>query len=106
MGKGRYMWGAILILMVACICTASSRRVGGIEDVPNFQQNKEIKSLAKYAVKEYNKQQACFNVALTFSKVVKAQQQVVAGTRYYLTLEVLDGVHTSASVGLFEKITE
>ncbi|KAH9325129.1 hypothetical protein KI387_005307, partial [Taxus chinensis] len=77
MGKSRIMWDAIFILLLACLCTAYSRNVGGLEDVPNFQQDKEIQSLAKYAVKEYNKQH---NVALTFSKVVKAQQQVVAGT--------------------------
>uniref|UniRef100_A0A0D6QTK5 Cysteine proteinase inhibitor n=1 Tax=Araucaria cunninghamii TaxID=56994 RepID=A0A0D6QTK5_ARACU len=92
MVKRTRSWGFIFMLALGCLCMVASgvlsRRVGGIEDVPSFQQNKEIQELANYAVNKYNKDN---NAALCLSKVVKAQQQAVAaGTKFYLVLEALN----------------
>nr|AAL56612.1 cystatin [Vigna radiata]CAM92312.1 cystatin [Vigna radiata]CAN84531.1 cystatin [Vigna radiata]CAN84532.1 cystatin [Vigna radiata]CAN84533.1 cystatin [Vigna radiata] len=48
----------------------------------------EIDSLARFAVEEHNKKQ---NALLEFGRVVSAQQQVVSGTLYTITLEAKDG---------------
>eukprot|EP01018_Ginkgo_biloba_P002168 Gb_36304 [translate_table: standard] len=84
--------GLLFIIFSATLCmcamAASTFLAGGIKDVPNFQHDPEIQSLARFAVDEYNKQQ---NILLSFSKVVKAQKQVVAGMIYYLTIEAVDG---------------
>nr|4N6T_A Chain A, Adhiron [Populus euphratica]4N6U_A Chain A, Adhiron [Populus euphratica]6QOZ_C Chain C, Affimer binding protein [synthetic construct] len=48
----------------------------------------EIEELARFAVDEHNKKE---NALLEFVRVVKAKEQVVAGTMYYLTLEAKDG---------------
>ncbi|RWR76069.1 hypothetical protein CKAN_00448100 [Cinnamomum micranthum f. kanehirae] len=59
---------------------------GGIVDVP-AQNSAECEELARFAVQEHNKKA---NTHLDFSRVVKAKQQVVAGTLYYITLEVVE----------------
>lgn len=58
---------------------------GGIRDVSDGIQNSvEIEQLARFAVEEHNKKE---NALLEFGKLVKAKEQVVAGTMYYLTVE-------------------
>ncbi|KAK6914373.1 Cystatin domain [Dillenia turbinata] len=66
--------------------------VGGITEIKDVKSNKEIQDLGKYCV-EKNNSLANGN-ELTFSAVVKAEEQVVAGIRYYLTIEATqnDGV--------------
>uniref|UniRef100_A0A7N1A6S8 Cysteine proteinase inhibitor n=1 Tax=Kalanchoe fedtschenkoi TaxID=63787 RepID=A0A7N1A6S8_KALFE len=61
--------------------------LGGISDLKGGENSVEIESLARFAVQEHNKNQ---NSLLTFGRVVKAKQQVVAGMMYYLTLEAMD----------------
>ncbi|XP_062207166.1 cysteine proteinase inhibitor-like isoform X2 [Phragmites australis] len=62
---------------------------GGIHDAPAGRENDlhDI-DLARFAVDEHNKKA---NALLEFDKLVKVKQQVVAGTMYYLTIEVKDG---------------
>ncbi|KAK7259943.1 hypothetical protein RIF29_25577 [Crotalaria pallida] len=48
----------------------------------------EIDSLARFAVEQHNQKQ---NALLEFVRVVSAQQQVVSGTLYHITLEAKDG---------------
>ncbi|KAJ8766836.1 hypothetical protein K2173_008390 [Erythroxylum novogranatense] len=62
--------------------------VGGVKEVSGSANSLEIENLARFAVDDYNKKQ---NALLEFKKVVNVKQQVVAGTVYYLTLEVKDG---------------
>ncbi|KDP34555.1 hypothetical protein JCGZ_11105 [Jatropha curcas] len=62
--------------------------VGGIKEVEGFANSVEIDGLARFAVDDYNKKQ---NALLEYKRVVNAKQQVVAGTIYYITLEVEDG---------------
>ncbi|KAI7738777.1 hypothetical protein M8C21_021074 [Ambrosia artemisiifolia] len=47
----------------------------------------DIDSLARFAVEEHNKKQ---NALLKLARVIKAQEQVVAGTLHHLTLEIED----------------
>ncbi|XP_063940428.1 cysteine proteinase inhibitor 6-like [Daucus carota subsp. sativus] len=54
---------------------------------PSSQNSTEIDSLARFAVEEHNKKE---NALLEFAKVVKAKEQVVAGTMHHLTVEVID----------------
>uniref|UniRef100_A0A0C9RYG9 Cysteine proteinase inhibitor n=1 Tax=Wollemia nobilis TaxID=56998 RepID=A0A0C9RYG9_9CONI len=58
--------------------------VGGKKDVQGFENSIDIEEVGRFAVHEHNKQQ---NNDLSFSRVVKAQEQVVAGTMYHLTVE-------------------
>ncbi|XP_077241608.1 cystatin B [Tasmannia lanceolata] len=64
--------------------------VGGIEDVSN-QNSVEIEELARFAVEEHNKKE---NALLEFARVVKAKEQVVAGTMHHLTLEAIEAGKT------------
>ncbi|ERM99075.1 hypothetical protein AMTR_s00101p00100170 [Amborella trichopoda] len=62
--------------------------LGGLKDVTGSNQNSaEIEELARFAVQEHNKKS---NSLLEFARVVKAKEQVVAGTLYHLTLEAID----------------
>ncbi|KAM7264141.1 hypothetical protein ACFE04_001824 [Oxalis oulophora] len=62
--------------------------LGGISESKGSVENSlEIESLARFAVDEHNKKE---NKILEFARVVKAQEQVVAGTLYYLTVEAID----------------
>uniref|UniRef100_A0A2N9EH69 Cysteine proteinase inhibitor n=1 Tax=Fagus sylvatica TaxID=28930 RepID=A0A2N9EH69_FAGSY len=60
---------------------------GGVHDCKGSQNSAEIDGLARFAVQEHNKKE---NALLEFAKVLKAKEQVVAGTIYLLTLEVID----------------
>uniref|UniRef100_A0A5B7BRY3 Cysteine proteinase inhibitor n=1 Tax=Davidia involucrata TaxID=16924 RepID=A0A5B7BRY3_DAVIN len=62
--------------------------LGGIREVEGSQNSVETDGLARFAVDEHNKKE---NALLEFKKVVKVKQQVVAGTMYYITVEVTDG---------------
>jgi hypothetical protein len=61
---------------------------GGIHDSHSSQNSAEIESLARFAVDQHNTKQ---NSLLEFARVVKAREQVVAGTLHHLTLEAIDG---------------
>ncbi|OAY57912.1 cysteine proteinase inhibitor [Manihot esculenta] len=65
--------------------------LGGIKEVEGSANSVEIDNLARFAVDDYNKKQ---NALLEFKRVVSTKQQVVAGTMYYITLEVADGGQT------------
>nr|DAD42982.1 TPA_asm: hypothetical protein HUJ06_001212 [Nelumbo nucifera] len=60
---------------------------GGIRESVGFENSVEIESLARFAVDEHNKKQ---NALLEFARIVKAKEQVVAGTLHHLTLEVIE----------------
>nr|CAB3478603.1 unnamed protein product [Digitaria exilis] len=61
---------------------------GGVTDVPQNDNDLHLQELARFAVDEHNKKA---NALLGYEKLVKAKTQVVAGTMYYLTIEVKDG---------------
>nr|ABN42208.1 proteinase inhibitor [Cakile maritima] len=60
---------------------------GGVRDVPANQNSDDVESLARFAVDEHNKKE---NALLEFGRVVKAKEQVVAGTLHHLTLEIIE----------------
>ncbi|KAI3824608.1 hypothetical protein L1987_06072 [Smallanthus sonchifolius] len=59
---------------------------GGLKD-SSSSNSAEIDSLARFAVEEHNKKE---NAMLKLARVVKVQEQVVAGTFHHLTLEIED----------------
>ncbi|XP_074323990.1 cysteine proteinase inhibitor 6-like [Apium graveolens] len=62
--------------------------LGGLKDSSASSQNSlELDGLARFAVDEHNKKQ---NALLEFARVVKAKEQVVAGTLHHLTVEVIE----------------
>ncbi|KAA8537359.1 hypothetical protein F0562_026954 [Nyssa sinensis] len=61
--------------------------LGGVHESRSSQNSVEIDSLAQFAVDEHNKKE---NALLEFVRVVKAQEQVVAGTLHHLTIEAID----------------
>lgn len=61
--------------------------LGGLRDSQPSQNALETEPLARFAVDEHNKKQ---NSLLEFSRVVRAREQVVAGTLHYLTLEAIE----------------
>ncbi|XP_068661878.1 cysteine proteinase inhibitor 6-like [Aristolochia californica] len=60
--------------------------LGGVRESP-VENSLDIDQLARFAVEEHNKKE---NALLEFARVVKAKEQVVAGTLHHLTLEVID----------------
>ncbi|CAO2831407.1 unnamed protein product [Amaranthus hypochondriacus] len=82
--------------------------VGARQDIDNVKTNKEVQDLGKFSIEEYNKEirdniQPSSPIRsigldggskLTFVEVIKAQRQVVAGLKYYLTVKAQEGDHT------------
>ncbi|MED6209614.1 hypothetical protein PIB30_056468 [Stylosanthes scabra] len=62
--------------------------LGGLRDSQGSQNSLDTEALARFAVDEHNKKQ---NALLEFARVLKAQEQVVAGTLHHLTIEAVDG---------------
>ncbi|KAI5682829.1 hypothetical protein M9H77_04057 [Catharanthus roseus] len=70
------------------VCSLQMATLGGIHDSHSSSANSsEVDGLARFAVEEHNKKE---NAVLEFARVVKAREQVVAGTLHHLTLEVID----------------
>ncbi|XP_034921218.1 cysteine proteinase inhibitor 12 [Populus alba] len=61
--------------------------LGGVKDSEASQNSVEIENLARFAVDEHNKKE---NAILEFARVVKAKEQVVAGTMHHLTIEAIE----------------
>ena len=61
--------------------------LGGVSNCKGAKNSLEIESLARFAVQEYNRRE---NGILEFGKVLRSQEQVVAGILYHLTLEAVD----------------
>ncbi|XP_042515080.1 cysteine proteinase inhibitor B-like [Macadamia integrifolia] len=70
---------------------------GGRKEVKDVKNNKEVQDLGRFSVMEYNKNPSHYRQGqgaqgpLEFKEVVKAQTQVVAGLKYYLTISVSQG---------------
>ncbi|XP_021756375.1 cysteine proteinase inhibitor A-like [Chenopodium quinoa] len=69
------------------ICSAQpTKNLGGLQPVE--PTNPKIQEIAAWAVEEHNKEQG---TCLEYEKVLKAEQQVVAGMMYYIELEAANG---------------
>ncbi|THG23667.1 hypothetical protein TEA_021920 [Camellia sinensis var. sinensis] len=67
------------------ICSTNMATLGGIHDSHSSNQNTaDIDNLARFAIQEHNKKE---NTLFEFVRVVKAQEQVVAGALHHITLE-------------------
>lgn len=62
--------------------------LGGVRQSRGSENSAEVEDLARFAVQEHNKKE---NALLEFARVVKAEEQVVAGTLHHLTLEAIEG---------------
>lgn len=70
---------------------AAGGKVGGWTEVKDVKNNEEVQELGRYCVREYNrvlqeKHREKGGGLLSFSEVVKAETQVVAGIKYYLKI--------------------
>ncbi|PSE25186.1 cystatin domain-containing protein [Acinetobacter baumannii] len=62
--------------------------VGGKSAVEGHENNMEIEELGRFAIDQHNTQQNEIGKGgLSFRRVVKAEEQVVAGMMYHLTIE-------------------
>ncbi|KAL6009522.1 hypothetical protein ACLOJK_022751 [Asimina triloba] len=78
----------LLISSLSCSYSLSpiisdGRKVGGRSEVKNVESNQEIQSLGRFSVEEYNKRHGRH---LSFSRVFKAERQVVSGIKYFLKI--------------------
>ncbi|XP_078155574.1 PHYTOCYSTATIN 2 [Carex rostrata] len=78
--------------------------VGGRTVIPHVESNKEVQSLGRFSVAQYNNRLRSSNATatlhhhakpLTFSRVVKAEQQIVSGVKYYLKVVAKEGKYSS-----------
>jgi hypothetical protein len=78
----------LLLLQSSSSLAAERTMVGAPKNIPN-SNSVEIRELANFAVSQYNSGKNVVH-KLSFSKVVSAREQVVAGTMYYLRIVVLE----------------
>ncbi|XP_076900767.1 cysteine proteinase inhibitor B-like [Bidens hawaiensis] len=77
-------------ILISLFLVSTHAIPGGRTKVKNVKTNQEIQNLGSYSVDEYNQSQRTKQGGdgdLKFSKVVAAETQVVAGTKYYLKIE-------------------
>ncbi|XP_021813006.1 cysteine proteinase inhibitor A-like isoform X2 [Prunus avium] len=60
---------------------------GGVHESHASENSLETEDLARFAVQDHNNKE---NALLEFVRVVKAKEQVVAGTLHHLTIEAID----------------
>ncbi|KAA3478372.1 cysteine proteinase inhibitor 12-like [Gossypium australe] len=68
--------------------TSTAANLGGFRPSGGSQNSAELENLARFAVDEHNKKEKGM---VEFVRVVKATEQVVAGTLHHLTVEAIDG---------------
>ncbi|KAE8717877.1 Cysteine proteinase inhibitor 6 [Hibiscus syriacus] len=66
---------------------ATTTNLGGVCPSQGSQNSAELENLARFAVDEHNKKG---NAMVEFVRLVKASEQVVAGTLHHLTVEAMD----------------
>ncbi|GKE13099.1 cysteine proteinase inhibitor B-like protein [Tanacetum coccineum] len=77
-----------LTIVILCIITiTSSALIGGRTKIKDVKNDKEVQELGKYCVEENNRKVG--SNGLKFVEVVKAESQVVSGTKYYLTIKAI-----------------
>ncbi|XP_004307209.1 PREDICTED: cysteine proteinase inhibitor 12 [Fragaria vesca subsp. vesca] len=77
------------VLFFSFIALSEMATLGGIGDSPAGSENSlETEALGRFAVDDHNQKQ---NGMLEFVRVVKAKEQVVAGTLHHLVVEAIDG---------------
>lgn len=84
------IFSVVVFLFFVSNCVASGL-LGGRTKIKHVKRNKEVQALGSYSVDEYNKLQRSQKGGsarrdLKFSKVMKAESQLVSGTKYYLKI--------------------
>ncbi|KAK1278978.1 Cysteine proteinase inhibitor 12 [Acorus gramineus] len=83
-----YLLASLLLFSrVSCEGLIRMATLGGVHEKSGSENSLETESLARFAIDEHNKKE---NALLEFARVVKAKEQVVAGTMHHLTLEAID----------------
>ncbi|XXG50568.1 hypothetical protein AAC387_Pa02g4555 [Persea americana] len=77
--------------------------LGGVSDSSSNHNSLEKEDLARFAVQEHNKKE---NAILEFARLVKAEEQVVAGTLHHLTVEAIDTAHAPLPILALSKVIE
>lgn len=81
---------AITLTLLALSVVVYPQQLGGFINTTFKPESDDIDKLASQAMMTYLKENNQLN-GLKFSKVLKAQTQVVSGVKYRLTIELLDG---------------
>ncbi|PWA85542.1 Cystatin [Artemisia annua] len=77
-----------LTITILCIITITSNAlIGGRTKIKDVKNNQEVQELGRYCVEENNRKVG--SNGLKFVEVVKAESQVVSGTKYYLTIKAI-----------------
>ncbi|KAK1435327.1 hypothetical protein QVD17_01088 [Tagetes erecta] len=90
MAKNTILTFSILIFLFFLSTFMANAIPGGRTKLKNVETDKEVQALGSYSVDEYNQLQSSHKTGagdLKFSKVIAAETQVVAGTKYYLKIE-------------------
>ena len=70
-----------------CIVFLANAIPGGRTKIKDVKNNQEVQELGRYCVEENNRKVG--SNGLKFVEVVKAESQVVSGTKYYLTIKAI-----------------
>ncbi|KAK9671394.1 hypothetical protein RND81_12G027300 [Saponaria officinalis] len=90
----------IFLITLYMITTNGEEQIGDPRtNIYSVKTNKEVQNVGKFAVDEYNlnleqtppRPKGAQGGALVFVAVVEAQKQVVAGWKYYLIIEAMQG---------------
>ncbi|CAL0306340.1 unnamed protein product [Lupinus luteus] len=79
----------LLVTLLCLLCAVSyGRLVGGRSEVANVKSNEEVQELGRFSVEEYNRRLKlrAAEEEVKFMEVVEAEEQVVAGIKYYLKI--------------------
>ncbi|MBA0857655.1 hypothetical protein Goshw_015215 [Gossypium schwendimanii] len=82
-----------LLLIIFTPVNGYGTIVGGKTPVEDVEQDKAMQALGRFAVEEHNKNKknnGNISNQIEFSKVVKAEKQVVSGIKYILTIEGME----------------
>jgi cystatin-C len=101
----------LLTILASASAPATAPAVGGRTVIPNVESNKDVQYLGRFSVIQYNSHLRSNKNAttthhakpLSFSRVVEAEQQVVAGIKYYLKVVAKYGKY-STTEKLFDAV--
>ncbi|KAF4346459.1 cysteine proteinase inhibitor 12 [Cannabis sativa] len=74
-------------LLLSHLFQSSMATLGGVRESQSCQNSNDLQDLGRFAVEEHNKKE---NAMIEFARVVKSEEQVVAGTLHHLTLEAIE----------------
>ncbi|KAI3683414.1 hypothetical protein L1987_83917 [Smallanthus sonchifolius] len=98
----------VILISISISSFVAGGLLGGRTKIADVKTNKEVQEMGRYSVEEYNRLRRSTSGNddgdLTFSQVVEAEQQVVAGMKYYLKIEAFS--KTGGDPKVFEAVVE